>query len=81
MASITTSIDVDRPPKEAFAFVTDPTRFIEWQQEVVDGRMEDRCLTTRRNGFAERPVTSEVTPIDPPEAGESERSMGRFARP
>ena len=25
-----------------------------------------KCITTRRIGFAERPVTSEVTEIDPP---------------
>ncbi|BAH55825.1 MULTISPECIES: SRPBCC family protein [Rhodococcus] len=26
----------------------------------------EKCLTTRRIGFAERPVTSELTHIDPP---------------
>ncbi|HAM01739.1 MAG TPA: hypothetical protein DCQ30_05865 [Acidimicrobiaceae bacterium] len=72
--SISTSIDVDRPPSEVFAYVTDPGRFAEWQNGVVGGRMAnggpqsvgDRCVTTRRIGFAERPVTSEVTHIEPP---------------
>ncbi len=74
MAPLTATIDVAKRPEEAFAYVTDPTRFVEWQQGVVDGRLAgdephavgDRCLTTRRIGFAERPVTSELTHIDPP---------------
>ena len=41
---------------------------------MVDGHMEadvltrvgSLCITQRRIGFAERPVTSEVTEIDPP---------------
>lgn len=71
---ISTSIEVDRPPAEVFAYVTDPSRFAEWQNGVVNGHLDtdgppaagDRCITTRRIGFAERPVTSEVTHIEPP---------------
>jgi uncharacterized protein YndB with AHSA1/START domain len=74
MAPITTSTEVARTPEEVFAYVTDPTRFAEWQQGVVDGQMAgagphapgDRCLTTRRVGRAERRVTSEITHVDPP---------------
>lgn len=74
MAPITTSIDVDRPPAQVFAYVTDPTRFAEWQKGVVSGHMDgggipqvgEKCLTTRRIGFAERSVTAELTHIDPP---------------
>ena len=74
MATITTSTEVDRPPAQVFAYVTDPTRFAEWQKGVVGGRMDvtgtpqvgEKCLTTRRIGFAERSVTAEVTHIDPP---------------
>jgi uncharacterized protein YndB with AHSA1/START domain len=76
MAPITTTTEVDRPVDEVFAYVTDPTRFVEWQQGVVNGHMAgdgphgvgDRCLTTRRIGGAERAVTSEITHIDPPRA-------------
>lgn len=76
MAPITTSIDVDRPPGRVFAYVTDPSRFIEWQKSVVSGHMDgggtpqvgEKCVTTRRIGFAARPVTSELTHIDPPRA-------------
>ena len=70
-APITTSIDVDRPPARVFAYVTDPSRFVEWQKGVVSGHMDgggtpqvgEKCLSTRRIGFAERPVTSELTQI------------------
>jgi uncharacterized protein YndB with AHSA1/START domain len=76
LAPLSTSIEVARPPEEVFAYVTDPTRFAEWQANVVDGHMEgealhgvgQRCHTTRRIGFAERPVTSEITHLDAPRA-------------
>jgi len=76
MAPITTSTDVDRSAEDVFAYATDPTRFHEWQQGVVDGRMDQpgtpavgaRCLTTRRIGGANRSSTSEVTHINPPTA-------------
>jgi Polyketide cyclase / dehydrase and lipid transport len=65
---------VDRPAAEVFAYTTDPTRFREWQQDVIDARLEQpgpprvgaKCLTTRRIGGANRTVTSELTHIDPP---------------
>jgi hypothetical protein len=74
MAPITTAVEVDRSADDVFTYATDPTRFHEWQQGVVDGRMDShdaptvgtRCLTTRRIGGANRPAVSEVTHIDPP---------------
>lgn len=74
MSAITTSIDVDRPAEQVFAYATDPARFPEWQRGVVEGHMDGdgdpsvgaRCLTTRRIGFRDRPITSEVTHVDPP---------------
>ena len=71
---LSTTIEVDRPPTEVFAYVTDPSRFAEWQEGAVGGHMAtegqpsvgDHCITNRRIGFAERAVTSEVTHIDPP---------------
>jgi uncharacterized protein YndB with AHSA1/START domain len=76
MAPIVTTVQVDRPADEVFAYATDPTRFKEWQQGVVDGHLEThgtptvgtRCLTTRRIGGADRPAVSEVSHIDPPKA-------------
>jgi Polyketide cyclase / dehydrase and lipid transport len=74
MAPITTTIDVARPQQEAFAYVTDPTHFVEWQSGVVAGQMEGdgphgvgaRCLTTRRIGFAQRRISYEITHIERP---------------
>jgi len=74
MGALATSIDVARPPDEVFAYVTDPARFGEWQANVTDGHLEGsrppepgaRCVNTRRIGFVERAVTSEITHIDPP---------------
>jgi uncharacterized protein YndB with AHSA1/START domain len=74
MAAIVTSVDVDRPAEDVFAYATDPTRFHEWQQGVVSGRLEGpdnptagtRCFTTRRIGGAERASTSEISHINPP---------------
>jgi uncharacterized protein YndB with AHSA1/START domain len=65
---------VDRPAAQVFAYATDPTRFREWQQGVIDAHLDQpgpaqvgsKCLTTRRIGGASRAVTSEFTHIDPP---------------
>lgn len=74
MPPITASTVVDRPAAEVFAYATDPARFHEWQQGVIDGHLDQpgppqvgtKCLTTRRIGGANRAVTSEVTHIDAP---------------
>lgn len=69
-----TSIDIDRPADEVFAYVTDPTQFHEWQQGVVSGGMKEpgaptvgsHCTMTRRIAGANRPSTSVVTKMNPP---------------
>jgi hypothetical protein len=74
MAAIVTSVDVERSAEDVFAYATDPTRFHEWQQGVVTGRLEQpdnptagtRCFTTRRIGGANRESTSEISHINPP---------------
>jgi Polyketide cyclase / dehydrase and lipid transport len=74
MAPIVTTAEVDRPASEVFAYATDPTRFHQWQQGVVDGRLDssgdlkvgDQCHMTRRIGGSNRPSTSLVTHVDPP---------------
>ncbi len=40
MAPITISTEIDRSADDVFAYATDPTRFHEWQQGVIDGRMD-----------------------------------------
>ena len=74
MAPTVASTVVDRPAAQVFAYATDPTRFREWQQGVIDGHLDPpgpaqvgtKCLTTRRIGGASRAVTSELTHIDAP---------------
>jgi uncharacterized protein YndB with AHSA1/START domain len=78
MAAIVTSAEIERPAGEVFAYATDPARFHEWQQGVVDGHMDGpasgtgtpavgaKCVTTRRIGGASRPSTAELVDIDPP---------------
>jgi hypothetical protein len=74
MAPVTSSIEVDRGAAEVFTYATDPSRFHEWQKGVIAGHLDTqdepsvgaRCITTRRIGFAARPITSEITRFDPP---------------
>ena len=74
MAPLTTSIEIAQSQAEVFSYVTDPSKFSEWQDGVVDGSVEggrepvvgSKCLTTRRIGGRERRVTSEITKLDPP---------------
>src|SRR6266702_2831525 len=72
MAPTIASTVVSRPAAEVFAYATDPTRFHEWQQGVIDGHLGGpaqvgtKCVTTRRIGVASRAVTSELTHIDEP---------------
>ena len=75
MPPIVTTAEIDRPAAEVFAYATDPSRFSEWQQGVVDGHMDSqtptvgsKCVTTRRIGGANRPSTSELVQYDPPKA-------------
>jgi hypothetical protein len=76
MAPAIASTVVNRPAAEVFAYTTDPARFREWQQGVIDAHLEQpgppqvgsKCLTTRRIGGANRVVTSELTHIDAPRA-------------
>jgi uncharacterized protein YndB with AHSA1/START domain len=73
VAPIVSSIEIARPPDEVFWYVTDPSRFAEWQDDVVSVRLEgdpssvgSRFTTTRRIGGVERTMTQEVTEISPP---------------
>ena len=74
MPPIVHSIEIDRPPEEVFCYVTDPTRFAEWQYDVESVRIDEgrlpsvgsRFTTTRRIGRTERTMTQEITEINPP---------------
>src|SRR6266545_747969 len=74
MSPIVSTIEIDRPPEEVFAYATDPTRFAEWQHDVVRAQLVEggptavgsRFTTTRRLGGAERTMTQEITQLDHP---------------
>jgi hypothetical protein len=73
MAAIVSQVEVEASQDKAFGYVTDPSRFPEWQQNVTGGHMDTGptvvgsvCSTTRRIGGAERDVTSKVTKYSPP---------------
>jgi uncharacterized protein YndB with AHSA1/START domain len=74
VGAIVSQVEIAGSPAEVFSYVTDPKRFTEWQENIVDGYMEggerpsvgSKCTTTRRIGGRERVVNSEVTEISPP---------------
>lgn len=72
MTPIVGSVEIGRAPDEVFPYVTDPSRFGEWQEGVVSGHTEgppsvgSKCMMTRRIGGTERTSTSEITEISPP---------------
>lgn len=52
MAPITTTTEVARPPAEVFAYVTDPSRFVEWQRNVVSGTWTEKARTGSTTGVS-----------------------------
>jgi Polyketide cyclase / dehydrase and lipid transport len=74
VAEIVSGVDIGRGADEVFAYVTDPSRFGEWQDGVIEGHIEgggaqrvgSLCVMTRRIGGAERRSTSEITEFSPP---------------
>jgi uncharacterized protein YndB with AHSA1/START domain len=74
MTLIVSDVDIARPPDEVFSYVTDPSRFGEWQANVVSGHIEgdgpaavgSTCTMTRRIGGSERTSTSVITHLDAP---------------
>lgn len=73
MAPLVSKVEISMPPAEVYSYVTDPTRFPEWQDDVRSVHMEKgeptqvgaRFVTVRRMGVFDRPMTQEVTEVDP----------------
>ncbi|WP_314174971.1 SRPBCC family protein [Streptomyces winkii] len=86
MPPLVSEIDIDRPAEEVFAYATDPTRFPEWQRDVVEvrtagsGRLEvgSRFTTVRRIGRGPRTMTQEVTEVSPPRSWAARGVDGLF---
>jgi uncharacterized protein YndB with AHSA1/START domain len=76
MAPMVHSVEIDRSREDVFAYVTDPTRFPEWQEAVVRASHQgggplqqgSRISLTRRMGKREQAMTSELTDYSPPES-------------
>lgn len=67
MAAIVSSIEIDRPAAEVFAYAADPARFPEWQADVVRVSVDGASFTTtRRIGGTERTQTQNVTDVSAP---------------
>jgi uncharacterized protein YndB with AHSA1/START domain len=74
MAPIVSNIDIARPPEVVYAHVTDPSRFPQWQHDVVRVRIQgggqpgvgSRFTTIRRIGRVEQATTQEITELDAP---------------
>lgn len=71
---ITDSIEIDRPPREVFAYIEDLDRHGEWQNAIVSSRKEPagatrlgtRNVETRRVPGGPREIVSEIVEYDPP---------------
>jgi uncharacterized protein YndB with AHSA1/START domain len=73
VAPVVETIEIARPPEEVFPYVIDPSTFVEWQDGVRRGTMNEsptrvgsRCTTVRKIGGSEREFTTEITEYDPP---------------
>ena len=75
MAPIVHTIEIDRSPEDVFAYVTDPSKFTEWQAGVVSAHLESpdkpvgsgsRAVITRKIGGREQTMTGELWEFDPP---------------
>jgi uncharacterized protein YndB with AHSA1/START domain len=68
MDPIVTTLDIDRPPDEVFAVASDPTRFAQWQPDVIRVDTDQpaplpvgaRFTTIRRIGGVERAIAQHV---------------------
>jgi uncharacterized protein YndB with AHSA1/START domain len=86
MPPMVSSFEIARPPDEVYAYVTDPSRFPQWQYDVVRVRVEGgrppgvgtKFTTTRRIGRVEQTTTQEITEITPPRSWAARGVDGPF---
>jgi len=71
---INSSVEINRPPAEVFAYLDEVERHGEWQPDIVSTKKETegpvgvgtRVTNTRRVPGGRRPITYEITEHDPP---------------
>jgi uncharacterized protein YndB with AHSA1/START domain len=86
MPPIVSTFEIARPPEEVYAYVTDPSRFPEWQEDVLRVRVEggrppgvgSRFTTIRRIGRVEQTTTQEITEVSPPKSWTARGVDGPF---
>lgn len=67
MTALVSTVEIDCPPHDVFAYATDPSRFGEWQDDVVRVQVGDaEFTTTRRINGAERTMRQRITHSAPP---------------
>ncbi|HYY78902.1 MAG TPA: SRPBCC family protein [Actinomycetes bacterium] len=84
MPPIVSTFEIDRPPDEVYRYATDPSRFPEWQHDVVrvDGghppAVGTRFTTVRRIGRVEQATIQEITELSPPRSWAARGVDGPF---
>jgi len=71
---ITSSVEIDRPQADVFAYLDELDKHVEWQESLTGARVETegpvrvgtRVVETRRVPGGPRDMTYEVTAHDPP---------------
>jgi uncharacterized protein YndB with AHSA1/START domain len=71
---INSSVEINRPPAEVFAYLDEVERHGEWQPDIVSSKKETegpvgvgtRVTNVRRVPGGRRPITYEITEHDPP---------------
>jgi uncharacterized membrane protein len=85
---LTHTIEIDRRPEEVFAYLDQLDRHGEWQESILDVRMEtdgptrvgSRATETRKVPGGKQDITYEITEHDPPRRA-SFRGMNGPIRP
>ena len=73
MAPIVHSVEISRRPEDVFAYVTDPSRFTEWQEAVVRANVDgpgplapgSKLSLTRRIGRREQTMIERADRVQP----------------
>jgi len=74
MASITSTIEINRPPEAVFAYIDQLERHGEWQTSIISSKLDTqgpvgvgtRATDTRKVPVGKQDVTYEITEHDPP---------------
>jgi uncharacterized protein YndB with AHSA1/START domain len=76
VAPLVHTVEIARSPEDVFAYVTDPAKFVEWQEAVVRAAPKSsepvgqgsQISLTRKVGRREQTMTSELTEYAPPKS-------------